>query len=156
MGTKEYAPKNDKTEAKPHMDLLPIDLLRDLLCPAYEEGVAKYGRETWRQGFEASRLMAACMRHLTAYYYDGEDFDPDTNKDLPLKHHLAGAIFSLISMYHSSIHHPELDDRPGKPQAKQVVTGGDDEAVPFENMDMTTLCINDIDDIKIDSYFLKN
>lgn len=106
------APKNDVAEAKPFMDTLPLDLLETLLVPAYEEGLKKYPRESWRQGFKASRMMRSHLRHLTACYYGGVDYDFDAEKLGVIKHHLGGAIFSLICMYDTLINHPELDDRP--------------------------------------------
>ena len=102
------APKNNKEEKKAEMSLLPLDVLADMLCPAYEEGVEKYERESWREGFQTSILMDACLRHLKAFYYNREDFDPER----PEKHHLGAALFCLISMYHSWENYPEMDDRP--------------------------------------------
>ena len=40
-------------------------------------GEKKYGRYNYTQGFETSRLVAACLRHVLAYQ-DGEDTDPES------------------------------------------------------------------------------
>lgn len=108
------APKNNLKENKPQMSLIPLDLLKELLCPAYQEGVQKYIRESWREGFKTSVMMDACLRHLTKFYYEREDYDPE----YPQKHHLGAAIFCLISMYNSMKNYPEMDDRPNKEENK--------------------------------------
>ncbi len=101
------APKNNLEENKLQMSLLPIDTLAEMLCPAYQEGLEKYKRDSWREGFKTSVMMDACLRHLTAFYYKGEDFDTE----YPDKHHLGAALFCIISMYYSWKNHKELDDR---------------------------------------------
>jgi hypothetical protein len=40
-------------------------------------GEKKYGRYNYTQGFEVSRLVAACLRHVLAYQ-DGENADPES------------------------------------------------------------------------------
>ena len=101
------APKNASQEGKAKMTLLPMDILAEFLVPAYEEGLLKYSRESWRRGFRVSELIDACERHVTAFC-GGEDIDPDA---LTQKHHLSGAVFSLLSALHTLKYHPELDDR---------------------------------------------
>ncbi|MCP3966700.1 MAG: hypothetical protein GY718_10170 [Lentisphaerae bacterium] len=91
------------------MSLLPLDILAEMLCPAFQEGLEKYYRESWREGFQTSVMMDACLRHLSAFYYEREAFDPK----YPEKHHLGAAVFCLIAMYNSWKNHEELDDRPG-------------------------------------------
>jgi len=102
------APKNNIDENKPKPSLIPMDILTKYLTPAYEEGIDKYKKESWRGGFPTSIMIDATMRHITEFYYNGHDIDPTSSTG---KHHLAGAIFSLISILHSLEHHPELDDR---------------------------------------------
>ena len=102
------APKNNLQEGKPKITLLPMDILVKYLIPAYEEGVIKYERESWRQGFHTSVLIDAAMRHLIEFYYQGHDIDKDS---LTNKHHLAGALFSILSILHTLETRPELDDR---------------------------------------------
>lgn len=102
------APKNDIQEGKNRLTLLPMDIIAELLIPAYEEGVDKYERESWRRGFKVSKMIDAAKRHIKAFYYYGEDIDQDSSTK---KYHLGGAIFSLLSAYHSVKYHPELDDR---------------------------------------------
>lgn len=105
------APKNNLIEGKPRPSLIPFDVLIKHLCPAYEEGLIKYQRESWRLGFLISNLFDAAIRHLNAFYYLGEDYDPDAAKIGITKHHLAGALFSIISILHTLDTRPELDNR---------------------------------------------
>lgn len=106
-------PKNNAKEGKARPSLLPMDILVKYLCPAYEEGILKYKRESWREGFVISDMVDAALRHICEFYWSGKDFDEDAAKLGVKKHHLAGAIFSLLSILHSLEHYPDLDDRPG-------------------------------------------
>ena len=105
------APKNNKEENKPQPTLIPIDVLIDYLEPAYREGLIKYYRESWRRGFWVSDMIDAAIRHINAFFYEKEDLDPDAGKLGIVKHHLAGAIFSLICILQTLEKHPHLDDR---------------------------------------------
>jgi len=113
---KDIGPKNNKEEDKHDMSELPLDLLSELLCPAYKIGsVHKYYRNSWREGFKISTMFAACLRHLTAFYFQGKNYDQDTLDNYGFKcHHLGNAIFCIICMYSSLINQPHLDDRTGK------------------------------------------
>ena len=111
MTKKKTAPKNNVQEGKARMSLLPLDILRKYIIPAYEEGLIKYERESWRGGFQVSVLIDAAMRHMETFFYEGEDFDPDAEKLGITKHHLAGAVFSLLSILWTLDTRPELDDR---------------------------------------------
>lgn len=108
---KQTAPKDHLKEKKLDPSLLPMDVLIKYVVPAYQEGLQKYERESWRRGFHTSTLLAACQRHLAAYT-GGEDYDPEPKEKFDIdKHHLGAAIFCLLSILHSNEHHPELDDR---------------------------------------------
>jgi len=105
------APKNDAAEGKPRPELIPMDILIEFLCPAYEEGVIKYEQESWRRGFYVSRMYNAAVRHLDKFFKEGQTWDADAEKLGIKKTHIAGAIFSLIAILHTMKYHPELDDR---------------------------------------------
>jgi len=62
------APKNNIEEGKPRMSLLPLDLLSKYLVPAYEEGVKKYNRESWRDGFHTSIMIDSVLRHIEVVF----------------------------------------------------------------------------------------
>jgi len=115
----KQAPKNHEQEGKPDAGLIPFDLLLKVLEPAYQEGLLKYYRESWRLGFPTSVMYASCLRHLSAFFFDKEDFDSDAEKLGIKKTHLGGAMFALICMYDTFINHPEMDDR-GKDYSMEV------------------------------------
>ena len=78
---------------KPRMDLLPPQVLQDV-AQIFTFGAEKYGDHNWRDGINYSRIYAACMRHLTAFW-DGETFDPESDM-----HHLDHAIANLMMLSH--------------------------------------------------------
>jgi len=105
------APKNNIQENKQMPTLLPLDILLRYLEPAYREGLIKYYRESHRLGFPVSVMIDAALRHITEFFYEKQDFDPDAKKHGIVKHHLAGAIFSLLCVLQTLEKHPHLDDR---------------------------------------------
>jgi hypothetical protein len=107
----ELAPKNNVVEGKARMSLLPMDILRKYVVPAYEEGLIKYKRESWRLGFYTSVMIDACLRHIEEFFWKGEDYDPSAEQLGIIKHHLAGSIFCLLSILQTLETKPELDDR---------------------------------------------
>jgi len=111
MTTYKTAPKNNLKENKPQPSLIPMDLLIGTLDVAYMEGIAKYYRESWRLGFPTSVMFDSALRHLNAYFYEKEDYDPDAEKIGIKKLHLAGVLFSVICMIDTLLNHPEMDDR---------------------------------------------
>jgi hypothetical protein len=113
------APKNILQEGKPKPSIIPMDILMKVLEPAYQEGIIKYYRESWRIGFLTSDMFDAAMRHLIAYYYDKEDYDKDSEKQGIKKLHLGGVLFSVLCMCDTLLNHPELDDR-GKDYSPSV------------------------------------
>ena len=119
---KSLAPKNYKEEDKPKVSLIPLDLLIELLVPAYEEGIQKYKRESWRLGFTTTVMMDACLRHLISFFYDCEDYDKDSEKYNIKKHHLGAAIFCIICMYDTVTNHPEIDDRYNKNEINRSIS----------------------------------
>lgn len=102
------APKNATKEGKSRMSLLPMDVLRKYMIPAYEEGIIKYSRESWRAGFLVSEMVDAAFRHIEEFFYENEDIDPSSDT---AKHHIAGGIFSLLCILQTLEKHPELDNR---------------------------------------------
>lgn len=78
---------------KPDLSLVPR-VLMEATAQALMFGENKYGRYNYLRGFPNHRLIAACLRHLTAYQ-DGEDLDPESN--LP---HLSHAVACLAMLMH--------------------------------------------------------
>jgi len=109
------APKNNATENKPQISLIPLDLLVPMLEPAYREGIIKYQRESWRLGFNATVMYDALMRHLKAWFFELESYDPETKEKYGIdKHHLGAVIFCAINLYATDKNFSMLDDRPLK------------------------------------------
>ena len=108
------APKNHISEDKHDMSELPLDLLAELLCPAYKEGsLKKYYRNSWRKGFKMTVMFAACLRHLSKFFFKREVYDQETLEKYGIKkHHLGAAMFCIISLYNDFKYHPHNDDRP--------------------------------------------
>ena len=111
----QTAPKNNIQENKSQVSLVPINILVEMLEPAYREGLIKYDRESWRLGFQSTVMFDAAMRHFMAWFYEGESFDPESKEKYNIdKHHLGAVIFCLINLYLTERDHKELDDRPFK------------------------------------------
>ena len=87
-------------------DLAPWDAFREIVR-VMAFGARKYGRGNWEHGMAWSRLYAATMRHLTAWWR-GEDKDAETG--LP---HLAHAGCCVCFLIAYGIRSVGNDDRPG-------------------------------------------
>lgn len=124
----DFAPKDHVKENKPRPTLIPFDIYMRYLADmnnigmselpfdvflkymptAYEEGIIKYYRESWRNGFPVSVMIDAAIRHITDFFWKRNDYDI---KSPTKKHHLSGAIFSLTCILQTLETRPELDDR---------------------------------------------
>lgn len=80
--------KHDK--GKPDLSLVPRVAL-DRAAEAFMVGEKKYGRYNYYQGMEASRLIAALLRHATEWM-DGANYDTKDGQ-----HHL-GSVIACASM----------------------------------------------------------
>lgn len=103
--------KNDA--GKVPLDLLPPRPLVEI-AEVLRFGAETYTAYNWSQGFKASRLYAAALRHLWAWW-TGEDNDPDSG----LSHlaHVGACILFLLDLRHTR---PASwsDDRPAGLVAK--------------------------------------
>jgi hypothetical protein len=61
---------------KTRMDLLPVELMT-AVGTILTGGAKKYGDRNWEKGLEWSRVYAATLRHLFAWW-SGEDKDPES------------------------------------------------------------------------------
>lgn len=102
---REIAKKNDNS--KPDLSLLPSVAL-EAMSRALMFGENKYGRYNYCNGFESHRLVAACLRHVTAWQ-DGEDNDPESGGS-----HLGHALASLAMLLHTIQLGTNKDTRRGK------------------------------------------
>lgn len=92
---------------KPDLSLLPPVAL-NLAAEVFMFGAQKYGRWNYLKGFPQSRLIAASLRHITAYMW-GEDLDPESGKS-----HLGHALCCLMMLLAIKETKTDIDDRPKK------------------------------------------
>ncbi len=104
----DEAQKHDSTKLR--VDLLPVDALESI-AEIMQFGAAKYGEHNWRKGMQWSRLYAACLRHLWAWWR-GEDTDPESGLA-----HLAHAACCIMFLIHYTKSQSGADDRFRYPQS---------------------------------------
>ena len=76
------------------------------MARAFGYGAGKYGRWNWMGGLAVSRLLAACLRHLLAWFWE-ETLDPESGLS-----HLDHAAASLAMLMETVVRRSDLDDRP--------------------------------------------
>jgi hypothetical protein len=101
------APAGTKHDSgKDPWDLAPWDSFREVVR-VLAFGATKYAPRNWEKGIVFSRLYAATIRHLTAWW-NGEDVDPETKTS-----HLANAMCDVGFLLAFVIRgRKDLDDRP--------------------------------------------
>lgn len=95
--------RKDDSE-KPDMSLLSPHAL-EKIAQVMTYGKRKYSANNWRGGIAYSRLIAAAMRHITAYQ-KGVDKDDETGLS-----HLAHASCCLMMLLEFEETRTDLDDR---------------------------------------------
>jgi len=102
--------KGHKADAdKLRMDLIPVEAL-DAMARRLTLGSQRYGARNWEKGIVYSRLYAALLRHLLAWW-GGQDMDSDPAAGD--SSHLEGVLINaafLVALEKRGI--PGLDDRP--------------------------------------------
>lgn len=96
------AAKNDQT--KPDMSLIPRIFLEQV-SHAFCVGERKYGRYNYCKGHKSSQLVAAAIRHITAWN-EGEECDPVDGQ-----HHLGAAGANLAMLLRQQQLETLKDDR---------------------------------------------
>lgn len=97
--------KND--EGKEPWDLAPWDAFRAIVH-VLRFGADKYGPRNWERGMDWSRVYAALLRHLTAWW-EGRCGDSETGYS-----HLWHAGCCLVFLIAYELRHVGNDDRPRK------------------------------------------
>ena len=90
---------------KRRYDLLPVEAL-DAIVDVYTYGARKYGDRNWEKGMSWSRVYAAVLRHLTAFW-GKEDIDEDSQML-----HLALAATDIQFLLDYQLKGKGKDDRP--------------------------------------------
>ena len=101
---------------KDRWDLLPYDSVREVV-KVLTYGAKKYEDRNWESGFKYSRIYGALQRHITAWFQDGEDNDPETGLS-----HLAHAGCCILFLLAFKLRGIGKDDRPKT--RKVVFVGG--------------------------------
>lgn len=91
-------------DGKLRYDLVSAIGLEEIV-KVYTYGAHKYADNNWRKGLKWSRIFAAIMRHLWAFWR-GENVDKESG--LP---HLAHAGWGILSLLEFQTTHSDLDDR---------------------------------------------
>lgn len=94
--------KND--QGKPRLDLIPAEALNEL-GRVLGFGALKYSPGNWANGIHYSRLIAAALRHVSAFN-SGENLDPESGLS-----HIGHALCCLSFLAWMRTHRPDLDDR---------------------------------------------
>lgn len=105
LGSKKVGIKND--DGKPALDLIPREALEGL-GRVLAFGAKKYSAGNWAKGIEYSRLIAAAIRHISAYA-SGEDTDPESGLS-----HVHHALCNLAFLSYMIEHRKDLDNRWSK------------------------------------------
>lgn len=79
---------------KPRLDLLPFDALEDVGAVLHH-GAAKYAPRNWELGLAWGRLLAAALRHLSAW---ARGQDTDAESGLPHLAHAACCVLMLLAL----------------------------------------------------------
>ena len=96
------------------LHLLPPDPLHDIAA-ILDFGAKKYDSWNWSKGIKYSRVFAATLRHLWAWW-KGEDLDPESG--LP---HLAHAGCNVLFLLQYTRTRKSFDDRPIKELSNEDV-----------------------------------
>lgn len=95
MKVKEHLEGIKHDQQKPDLSLLPREFL-DEVAFAMQYGETKYGRYNYTGGMAWHRIIAASLRHITAFA-GGEDNDPESGVS-HLGH--AGACVLMLCVYY--------------------------------------------------------
>ena len=94
-----------KDTGKLRLDLLPVDALEEV-SKVYAFGAKKYAEHSWEAGMKLSRVYAALLRHLFAWWR-GEDYDKESGLL-----HLAHVAWNAITLLTYALREVRgIDDR---------------------------------------------
>jgi hypothetical protein len=110
---------------KADLSLVPLSAL-EVEAQGFSFGAEKYGRWNYTKGLEASRLIAAAMRHIAAWN-QGEDRDPESGVS-----HLGHARCNLAMLLECLRMGTLIDDRNRQvPEAElQILVGRINDMFP--------------------------
>lgn len=97
-------------QGKPDLSLIPYSAAREE-ARGFMLGAEKYGRYNFTKGMEASRIVAAALRHINTWFHDLEEKDPESGA-----HHLGHARCCLAMLIETQRLGTLIDNR-NKPTA---------------------------------------
>jgi hypothetical protein len=109
---------------KPDWSLLPMHLLEGTVR-VWMYGARKYAAWNWAKGMAWSVPYACILRHLFAFWWKGEENDPESGE-----HHLDHVICNVLMLKHFQTHYTEGDDRPIKEFKDSEHTQEEDDDIP--------------------------
>ena len=94
---------------KDRWDLLPYEAIEEVV-KVYTGGAQKYDDWNWAKGIKYSRVFAAAMRHMMAFWWRRKK----TNEEDFGLHHLAHVIWCCLTLLYYDKHpdiYSQFDDR---------------------------------------------
>lgn len=88
--------------------LVPLHLLAGV-ARVFMGGKLKYAPWNWAKGMPYSTCFDCAMRHMTKWWYMGEELDAESGE-----HHIDLALCNLLMLKHYMASFQEGDDRPGQ------------------------------------------
>ena len=88
-----FVPAKKNDTGKPRWDLLPFDALNSV-AQVLEFGANKYAARNWEKGLDWGRLLAAALRHLSAW---ARGHNTDEESGLPHLAHAACCVLMLLA-----------------------------------------------------------
>ena len=93
-------------DGKPDWSIMPTHLLEEVVR-VWEYGARKYARYNWAKGMKWSVPYACMIRHLYAWWWQGERNDKESGYS-----HLAHVVCNVMMLMHYETKYKEGDDRP--------------------------------------------
>jgi hypothetical protein len=120
---------------KLRMDLLSIQAIEGI-AEILTFGAKKYGDRNWEKGLNYSRVFAALLRHLFAWW-QGEDIDPESGL-----HHIDHVACNAHFLQHFIKTISGLDNRPStlKKQQPEIVVGVNEKTGDIILADIARKC----------------
>jgi len=100
--------RRDSAEGKPPLSKLMWKALREVAF-VHLYGDTHYGQGNWRKGQPYSEASNSMLRHWDAFFNDGEDIDPTSER-----YHTAHMAWNALFLLHMQLHpeyYAECDDR---------------------------------------------
>lgn len=134
VGTESRAKRDRAGSTKPQLSLvLEFKKALEGAARGLAEGVDKYGRGNWKEGFPATEICDSLANHLTAYL-SGEIIDPDSKNGAT---HIEKILCNALLL--TELHNPAPDEEDNLGFNKRT---GFHKSGPHRDHDFTTTRCN--------------